>query len=148
VRSAYGDLITYLQAVEVISQDSAFLNAEFLIFFVCRRRCDRKHTFTDTRSTEHRTLSRHMLEKLAALRRVYAECLDIRSLLADIRDDADLRDQRIQRIVLMAGTFTHYCSPPCFSNALITFTIFSDAGHFSTHLPHPTQEYIPSLFAG
>ena len=37
---------------------------------------------------------------------------------------------------------------PAFSKALITFTIFRAAGHFSTQRPQPTQEYMPSLFAG
>ena len=38
-----------------------------------------------------------------------------------------------------------YLVPPM---RLMTFTIFSDCGHFSTQRPHPTQEYIPSLLSG
>ena len=51
-------------------------------------------------------------------------------------------------IVFMTGTFAHAFSPPSFSNALITFTIFRADGHFSTQRPQPTQEYMPLLFAG
>ena len=148
VRSADCDLVAHLKAVEIICEHSALLDAEFLIFFISRRRSNRKHTFADSRSAEHRALSRHMLEELAALRSIDTECLNIRRLLADVSDHAYFRDQGIQCIVLVTCTFTHYFSPPCFANALITFTIFNDSGHFSTHLPHPTQEYIPSLFAG
>ena len=84
----------------------------------------------------------------SSVRCIDTECLYIRCLLTDICDDTNFRDQGIQRVIFMTGTFAHYLSPPCFSNALITFTIFKDAGHFSTQRPHPTQEYIPLLFAG
>ena len=54
---------------------------------------DGKHTLADARCAQHSALAGHMLEELAALRRIDAECLDVRGLLTDVRDDADLRDQ-------------------------------------------------------
>ena len=54
-----------------------------------------------------------MLEELAALRRIDAERLDVRGLLTDIRDDANLRDQNVFYIVIMAMTgITHGLQPP------------------------------------
>ena len=83
-----------------------------------------------------------------AVNKFLQEGFDIRSLLTDIGDHANLRDQGVQGIVCMTGTFTHSLAPPCFSKALMTFTIFKDEGHFSTQRPQPTQEYMPLLFAG
>ena len=142
------DLITNLKAVQIRGQISASFDTEFLIFFVCRRRGNGKHTLTYSWCTNHCTLTWHMLEKLASVRCSYAEGFYIRSLLMNVCDHANLWDQRIQCVVFMTGTFAHYFSPPCFSKALITFTIFSDDGHFSTQRPHPTQEYMPLLLAG
>ena len=50
-------------------------------------------TFADTRRTDHGALSRHMLEQLAALRRIDAERLYVRGLFPDIRDHAYLKRQ-------------------------------------------------------
>ena len=142
------DLISHLKAVKIRGQLTTFLNTEFLILFICRRGSNGKHTFAYTRSTNHGTLSRHMFKKLSSIRCCYTECFYIRSLLMNICDHANLRDQSIQSIIFMTGTLAHYFSPPCFSKALITFTIFKDDGHFSTQRPQPTQEYIPLLLAG
>src|SRR5699024_2668808 len=131
VRSSYCDLISHFKAVQIVCEHSALLDAELLILFVCRRGSDREHTFADSRCAEHCALYRHMLEQLAALRSIAAARLDVRRLLADICDHAYLRDQCIQRIVLVTCTFTHYCPPPCFLNAFTTFTIFNADGHFS-----------------
>ena len=60
----------------------------------------------------------------------------------------DLAGPKPETAELLTGTFAHAFSPPSFSNALITFTIFSAEGHFSTQRPQPTQEYMPLLFAG
>ena len=151
VWTADGNLVAHLQAVQIIRQHSAFFDAEFLEFFICRRGGDGKHTLADAGRAEHCALSRHMFKQLAALRRVDAERLYVRRFLADVGNHAHHRNQRISGIIFMTGTFAHCCSPPAaFSseNFLITFTIFRDAGHFSTQRPQPTQEYIPSLFAG
>ena len=148
VRSADSNLITHIQAVEMIRQFSAFFDTELLVLFYGRRRSDGKHSFADTRYADHRALTRHMLKKLASLRCFHTEGLDIRSFLTDVCDHANLRDQGVQGIIFVTGTFTHSLAPPCFSKALMTFTIFKDEGHFSTQRPQPTQEYMPSLFAG
>ena len=112
VRPADGDLIAHLQAVQVARQTAALFDTELLILPVRRGRCDGKHSLAYSRLTEHRTLARHMLKQLAALRRIDTECLYVRSLLPDIRNDTDLRDQRIQRIIFMTCTFTHSFSLP------------------------------------
>ena len=148
VWSADCDLISNLKAVEIGSQLTAFLNTEFLILFVCRRRSNGKHTLAYAWCADHCALSRHMLEKLSSIRCSYAEGFYIRCLLMNVCDHANLRDQSIQSIIFMTGTLAHYFSPPCFSKALITFTMFRDDGHFSTQRPHPTQEYMPLLLAG
>ena len=48
-------------------------------------------------------------EELAALGRIHAERLDVRRFLADVGDHADLRDEDVLHIVVvaMARTFTH-----------------------------------------
>ena len=148
IRPAHCDLIPNLQAVQIRSQLSASFNTKFLIFFIGRGGCNGKHSFTDSRCTKHCALSRHMLKKLSSIRCIYTKGFYIRSFLINAGDNSYLWDQSIQFVVFMAGTFTHAFSPPCFSKALITFTIFNASGHFSTQRPHPTQEYMPSLFAG
>ena len=109
VRAADRDLVADFEAVQVVGQHAALLDAEFLVFLVRRRRGDREHTLADARGAEHRALAGHVLEELAALRRVDAERLDVRRLLADVGDHADLRDQDVLHIVIvaMARTFTH-----------------------------------------
>ena len=113
VRAAHGNLIAHLKAVQVVCKLTALLDAEFLVFFVRRRRGDGEHTLADARCAQHSALAGHMLEELAALRRIDAERLDVRSLLTDVRDDADLRDQNVFYIVIMAMTgITHGLQPP------------------------------------
>ena len=49
----------------------------------------------------------------------------------------------------MPGQCAMVCAPGVSEGMFsITLTILSADGHFSTQRPHPTQEYIPSLFAG
>ena len=145
VRSTDSNLIANFQAVQTVCQYTTFFNTEFLIFFICRGWSNGEHCLSDTRYTYHCTLSRHMFEQFSAARSSYTECFYIRCFLRDLCDHTNLRNQCIQCIIFMTGTFAHYCSPPML---LITLTIFKEDGHFSTQRPHPTQEYMPSLFAG
>ena len=51
----------------------------------------------------------------------------IRCFLRDLCDHTNLRNQCIQCIIFMTGTFAHYCSPPML---LITLTIFKEGRAF------------------
>ena len=62
IGSADGDLIAYFQAVQRLCQASAFLDTKLLIFLICRRGSNRKHSLTDSWYTQHGTLSRHMFK--------------------------------------------------------------------------------------
>ena len=128
--------LTNLHHMEPAGQTAALFNGKFHEFLVCRRRCDREHTFADARNGDHRTLTGHMLEQLVSIQTNHTECLYIRGILTDVSYDADFWNQCF---------LSHALPSP---KVFMTLTMFMEIGQLFMQRPQPTQPNTPSLFAG
>ena len=132
VRPADGDLLSLLHAVEPLGHAAALLDGEFDERLLRGAGGDGKQRLAHAGNGEHRALAGDVLKGLFPVEADHTEGLDVRSIDADLRHDADHRDQRV---------FSHFSAPP---NVLTTLTMFIWIGHFFRHRPQPTQPNVPS----
>jgi len=135
-RASDSDFLSYIHHMQPACQTAALFNGKFHEFLVCRRRCDGKHTFANARNGNHCALTRHVLKQLLSIQTNHAECLDIGSILTNVRYHTDFWNQ--------CFLFHALPSPKVF----MTFTIFMEIGQLFMQRPQPTQPNTPSLFAG
>ena len=105
IRPTHGNLLTNFQCVNNFRYTTAFFNGKFHIFFVCRRRSNREHTFPNARNRYHCALTRHMRKKLFTIRTNNTEGFYVRRILADVRHNANFRDESFFNHLLFPLTF-------------------------------------------
>ncbi len=127
IRPADRHLLARLHLVEPVGHTAAPLDRKFQLLLVRRRRGDREQRLAHAGDREHRALSGDVEERLLPVQPHDAEGLDIRRVLPDARDDADLRDQRV---------LSHFAPSP---SVFATLTMFMEIGHWARHRPQPTQ---------
>ena len=136
VRSSYRQLLSDFKRMQPIRKTTAFLDTEFHVFCIRRRRGYRKHCLSDAGHRKHGALSRLMKKGLFPVGSKDAEGFYIRRIDSDVGNRNNLWYQRF---------VIHLSSSASF---FITFTIFIEIGHLERHLPQPTQPNSPSLLAG